>query len=182
MSWPTPVDREPLHTLSVTFEGYARGDGLWDIEAHLRDTKPFFFEVPGENQWQPGEPIHDLRIRLTLDSQFVVQDIAMAMNRIPHDTCPQALPPMRGLIGSSLLKGWRRTLEAHLGGVQGCTHMRELLFNMGTAAFQSIGPRLRRANPDKAPPHLGRCKTWALDTPLVQRLYPLHYQPNPLKD
>ncbi len=28
------------HTRSVRFEGYARADGLWDIEAHLTDVKP----------------------------------------------------------------------------------------------------------------------------------------------
>ena len=35
----TPVSRIRKHTRSVRFDGYARADGLWDIEAHLTDVK-----------------------------------------------------------------------------------------------------------------------------------------------
>ena len=35
----TPAPRNPLHTREITFQGYARENGLWDIEAHLRDFK-----------------------------------------------------------------------------------------------------------------------------------------------
>src|SRR5207302_2063721 len=33
------VERELTHTRPVRYEGYKRTDGLWDIEAHLPDTK-----------------------------------------------------------------------------------------------------------------------------------------------
>jgi hypothetical protein len=36
-----PVSREELHTRAITLHGYRRDDGLFDIEAHLIDTKPF---------------------------------------------------------------------------------------------------------------------------------------------
>jgi hypothetical protein len=32
-----PVPRIRKHTRSVCFEGYARADGVWEIEAHLTD-------------------------------------------------------------------------------------------------------------------------------------------------
>jgi hypothetical protein len=35
-----PVIRPRRHTRSVRFEGHARTDGLWGIEAHITDIKP----------------------------------------------------------------------------------------------------------------------------------------------
>ena len=75
MALPTPAPRKLSHTRQVTFYGYQREDGLWDIEAHLRDSKPAPYEVPGEKKWAPHEAIHDMSIRLTVDTQLVVQDI-----------------------------------------------------------------------------------------------------------
>ena len=52
------------HTRSVRFEGYARADGLWDIEAHLTDVKPDDYRLaPGVRP--AGSPVHDMRVRLT---------------------------------------------------------------------------------------------------------------------
>jgi Protein of unknown function (DUF2889). len=33
------VDRSRLHVRAVTYEGYRRGDDLFDIEGHLTDVK-----------------------------------------------------------------------------------------------------------------------------------------------
>jgi hypothetical protein len=64
--------------------------------------------------------------------------------------------------------------------------MRELLFNMATAAYQTMWPwreheRRRegrpRAHPEVAPPHIGQCMTWAADSPVTQRVEPMFYRP-----
>ena len=36
---PPAQARVLSHTRAVTYHGYQRDDGLWDIEAHLRDSK-----------------------------------------------------------------------------------------------------------------------------------------------
>ena len=177
MALPEPVARRHVHTHAVTYQGYRREDGLWDIEAHLRDSKPFAFSVPGEAAWAADEPIHDLQIRLTIDAEFVIREVAVAMNNVPHAGCPQAQAPMQRLVGASLGKGWRRTIETRIGGLEGCTHLRELLFNMATAAFQSMPQVFAGRDPQVKPPHLDRCITWDTRSELVQRLYPLHHQP-----
>ena len=54
---------------------------------------------------------------------------------------------MQQMIGVTMGPGWRQAIERALGGVRGCTHLRELLFNMATAAYQTIPAyrhRLRR--------------------------------------
>ena len=177
MALPEPVARRHSHTRAVTYHGYRREDGLWDIEAHLRDSKPFAFSVSSEASLAPHEPIHDLQIRLTIDADFLVHAVAVSMNSAPHGGCLQAQPPMQRLVGARLSKGWRRTIDEAMGGMQGCTHLRELLFNMATAAFQTMPQVFAGHDPQVKPPHLDRCITWDTGTELVQRLYPLHYRP-----
>jgi len=97
----TPKARSLLHTREVTFQGFEREDGLWDIEGHLRDykIKPF---VTGTKTWQPGEAFHDMWVRLTLNTELVIEDIEVAMDGHPHPECPNVIPTMDGLIGERL--------------------------------------------------------------------------------
>ncbi|BDX21016.1 hypothetical protein TUM22923_03370 [Polynucleobacter sp. TUM22923] len=171
----SPAPRSHLHTREIIFQGYAREDGLWDIEAHLRDFKSNPFTT-GASTWQPGEAFHDMWVRVTLNTQLVIQDIEVVMDKHPHPECPQVIPPMDALIGEQIGKGWRKTINTHLGGIQGCTHLRELLASMATAAFQSIPGALLDSGDDKPPLYLGTCKSWDFDGPVVLRHYPKFYQ------
>lgn len=76
----TPKPRSPLHTREITFQGFAREDGLWDIEGHLKDFKTTPF-VTGTTTWQPGQAFHDMWVRVTLDKALVIQDIEVAIDR-----------------------------------------------------------------------------------------------------
>ncbi len=175
MHLPSPQPRVAAHTRQVTYHGYRREDGLWDIEAHLRDSKHAAFEVPGERAWAAHEPIHDLLIRLTVDPQLVVRDIAVAMPSTPHDDCVQTQAPLQRMVGCSLISGWRKTIEERLGREKGCAHLRELLFNMATAAFQTVQGTFAVNDANVPPPHLGKCTTWGFGTELVKRRYPTFY-------
>ncbi len=170
-----PKTRAPLHQREVTFNGFSREDGLWDIEGHLRDKKfhPF---TTGAKTWPPGEAIHDMWVRVTVDDHLVIKDIEVTMNSHPHPECPQAIPSMNALIGESIGKGWRKKIEAHLGGIKGCTHLRELLNNIATAAYQSIPGALFDPDENKPPLYLGTCKSWDFDGPVVMRVYPKFYR------
>ncbi len=174
-----PVARTHLHDRRATYRGYRRDDGLWDIEAELHDSKTAPFTIPGERAWAAGEPIHGMAIRLTVDDGTVVRAIEVAMDHVPHGPCPQAAAPMQRLVGCRLARGWRKSIEQHLGGIQGCAHLRELLFNMATAAFQTMVPSERPVNLEHPPPHLGKCLTWDFDGPVVQRHYPKFYRLQP---
>ena len=59
--------RSPVHTRTVTCNAFHRDDDLIDIEGHMTDVKSY--EIP--NRWRgpilPGQPIHDMWLRLTLD-------------------------------------------------------------------------------------------------------------------
>ena len=170
----------------MVYRGYDREDGLWDIEAELTDVKPYTFQVVDEPPFPAHEAIHHLSVRVTLDDRMVIQDIVTSLDRIPHVECSGATANMHKLKGLRMGPGWRKLLQEHLGGAAGCTHMREMLFNMATAAYQTLpsGQWHRREQAGQAQPeitrepfHLGQCHTWALHSPTVARTYPMFYRP-----
>lgn len=190
MHLPDPASRRPIHTRQTVFDGFLRDDGLWDIEARLSDTKAYAFESSGRGTVAPGTPIHGMAVRLTINAQMAIVAVATNMAHTPYPECGQAAPPLQGLVGLTLGRGWRRAIDQVLGGTQGCTHLRELLFNMATAAYQTVWPwvehqrraeSLRTGQPpaprSEPPPHLGTCMTWAFDSPVTQRVEPLFYRP-----
>ncbi|RMX08574.1 DUF2889 domain-containing protein [Corticibacter populi] len=184
MPLPPPAARRPAHTRTTAFRGYQRDDGLWDIEAEMQDTKPFAFALNNGRELAPNEAIHHMHIRVTVDEQLVVRDIATVMGSFPHGQCAEADRHMRRMIGSTMGKGWRKSIDRHLGGVEGCTHMRELLYNMATAAFQTIAPQVLArwhgadagAQTLPPPPHLGACMTWDFNGPAVEQIYPMYFE------
>jgi hypothetical protein len=173
--------RTLAHTRKVEFHGYHREDGLWDIEAELRDTKSYAHPTHDRGVLHPDEPLHGMTIRLTVDDHMKIVDVAVRMPATPFPECQQAQPPMSRLIGCTLGRGWRKAIEHALGGTQGCAHLRELVFNMATVAYQTIPHyrnHLRRLRGDprpvlkRPPPHLGGCLAWDFDGPVVKRHHP----------
>ena len=114
MPLPPAQPRTPCHTRDVVYRGFQREDRLWDIEAEMRDTKTHPMVIPGEGIWQPGEPIHRLSIRVTIDTGFVVRAIAVAMDDVPHPECPTAQAPMQKMIGCTMGPGWRHAIQRNL--------------------------------------------------------------------
>ena len=165
-----------MHTRRVTYRGFKREDGLWDIEGELHDSKPFDFDLRGEGHLAAGEPVHHMHIRVTFDETMVIRAIDVAMDAAPHGPCPQTLPGMQRMVGEVLGKGWRHTIQRHLGGIAGCTHLRELLFNLATAAMQTRVGSFAPSTDGRPPAHLGQCLSWDVKGPVVERLYPMFFQ------
>jgi hypothetical protein len=179
-----------MHTRTTSFRGWLREDGLWDIEAELVDAKPFPIGLYRPQPLPAGSPVHHLSIRLTVDEKLVVHAVATAMDSTPFAECQQAVPPMDALVGAALGPGWRSAIDRAMGGTSGCTHLRELLFNMATAAYQTIPAyrhRLRREaglpepESDEPPYHVGKCIAWDVDGPVVARHYPRFVGWQPLR-
>ena len=181
MSLPAPAPRRHLHTRAVTYQGYLREDGLWDIEGELSDTKAYAFDMAERGHMAPGVPVHGMAIRVTIDDKMKIHAVAASMDFTPYGECGRGEDPMQRMVGHSMGPGWRQTIERELGGIQGCTHMRELLFNLATAAYQTVFPWREREKElagqtseqrDKPPHHLGRCIAWDFNGPVVAQVYP----------
>ena len=180
------LTRTPLHTRAVTYRGFARSDGLWDIEGLLRDTRDYAFDDLERGTMQPGALVHELLIKVTVDDELTIVNIETGMSAVPFGECVAAADPMRRLIGARMGRGWRKTINAAIGGAGGCTHMRELLFNLATAAIHTIPSykehrRHRQghapAKDGKVPHFIGQCVGWRRDGPVVQRIYPQFFAP-----
>lgn len=189
MPLPEPAPRRHLHTRAVSYRGFLREDGLWDIEGELSDTKTYGFQRSDGTDMPPGRPIHHMSIRVTVDESMTIRAIAVAMDHTPFGECLQGEDPMQRMVGARLGPGWRQSIEKALGGVRGCTHLRELLFNMATAAYQTIFPwreRERRLAGQASeavtepPYHLGRCIAWDPNGAVTARYYPQFFG-RPLK-
>lgn len=190
MSLPPALSRRKLHTRTIVCEGFEREDGLFDIEASIVDAKTFDLVHPMRGHLAAGIPLHDMQLRLTLNKSMTVQDIAVVTNAAPYAACSTVYGTFRKLIGANLNQGWRRAVNDAVGGVESCTHIRELLMPVATVAFQTmVGQNelneLRASSGTENPvkPHfVDRCKGWAADGDAVRTLLPAFYNgPEPGK-
>ena len=171
--------RELIHTRAIECLGYRRADGLWEIEARIRDTKTY----PFKNRWRgevvAGAPLHDMQVRLTIDENFTIHGAEATTDASPHRICPEAAPPMAALEGLKIAPGWIQAVKAKLGGTHGCTHLVELLGPMATTAFQTLYPvlakRAAEATPDARPRMIDSCYAWSAERDLIREFYPTHY-------
>ena len=190
-----PVSREPLHTRRIEINGYRRADGLYDIEGRLRDTKPYGFPNQDRGYVEANEPIHDMWLRMTVSEHLEIVTCEAASDRTPYAVCPQAAPNYAALTGLHIRPGFLREATNRVRGTLGCTHLREMMQQMATTAFQTINPArarkdLKAANvprgSDKfdaeisekmggAPAILNTCLAYGSDSPVIQRRWPHLY-------
>lgn len=186
MALSPPAARRHMHTRRIHAEGFLRDDGLWDIEARIVDTKTYRYEEPFRGERGAGEPVHDMAVRLTIDSDMTVRAIEVDMPSTPYPECTTVRPAFQGLVGARIGSGWRKAVTEAVGREKGCTHVRELLFPMATVAFQTLGgwrEKKDRAKPplpgepEQRPYFIGGCKAWAESGEVVAKLYPKWHRP-----
>jgi len=176
---PLPVseiERELVHTRRVRYEGYKRADGLWDIEAHITDVKNHDFTLKTGVR-RAGLPVHDMVVRVTIDRKFNVVDAIAVSDAVPYPGgCEAAAPEYGKLVGLNLLKKFRHGLKERLGGVQGCTHITEMLAALPTAAIQTFAGEMREDRPSgRKPFQLDHCHAMDTTGETVKKWYPEWY-------
>jgi len=169
--------RKRLHERNARYEGFARDDGWFDIEAHLTDTKDFDHTLLTGLR-RAGEPVHDMWVRLTVDAELTIRAIEVKMDAAPYPGgCERIESAYRKVVGANLLQGFRRTLHDAFGGVRGCTHLTELLGYLPTAAVQMMaGLKKREDEGEHKPFQLDRCHALETTTEVVRRYYPKWYR------
>ena len=177
--------REHCHTREIACRGYRREDGLWDIEGHLVDTKPYEFASEYRGVTPSGSAVHDMWIRLTIDDDMVIHACEASMDSQPYTVCSAITPNFGKLAGIKIARGWIRQANRAVGGVHGCTHLRELLRPIATTAFQTIyGMKIKAARdaglsrpaPNSGRPrHLNACHAYREDGDIVRETFPEFY-------
>jgi hypothetical protein len=180
MALTRPQPRDHVHTRDIRCRGFRRKDGLWDVEAVLEDTKTYSFANHDRNGINSGEPIHRMRIRLTVDDNLCVQAAEADTEAAPFTICPAVNPVFDTLVGLRVGPGWRRSVMDRMSRSSGCTHLTDLLLGpVTTTVMQTVGAarsRRQSASPDGGKPALlDSCHAFASDGPVVKREWPEHY-------
>ena len=192
-----PQERELLHSRDIILRGYRRADGLYDIEAHLTDTKTYGSSNHDRGYIAAGEPIHGMWLRLTVDERRHIVACEAASDHTPYSICPQAAPNFARLAGLRIKPGFLKDAVKRVGGTLGCTHLRELLQQVATTAYQTIDPARAKREADAAgetdapgsdrldmritakmggaPAILNTCIAYGTESPVVQRRWPHLY-------
>lgn len=175
-----PKPRKPIHTRAIECKGYERDDGLWDIEAHLVDTKTYVrTRRNGGELRQPGEPVHNMWIRLTIDLDLLIHEAEARTDDGPYPVCGDITVNFKQLAGVKIGAGWRREVGIRLGGTKGCTHLVELLGPLATTAFQATGRARDARNAGRpaaqAPYQLNSCHIYKDDSEWVLQRWPQFY-------
>ena len=181
MPWSPAVKRREVHQRVIDMRAFARDDGLYDVEAHLVDRKPFAFRRILRSEPIPaGEPLHDLRVRLTLDAQYVVQSIEASSDVTPYGLCKEAESTLTVLVGERIASGWSSKVKGALRGAASCTHLMEMLITMATPALQGIRGLLREqkaVSGSSRPVALDSCYAYGRHREIVKVHWPEHYRP-----
>jgi hypothetical protein len=150
----------------------------------MTDTKSYAFSNAWRGEIQPGEPLHDMWLRVTLDDALVVRDVVAVAAGHPFRACPEITGNFTRLVGETIGAGWSKRVRALLGGVAGCTHLVDLLGPIGTVAFQTIKSERGRAlakpagapapaDPSRRrPPLIDSCHAMRSDGEVVKRYWP----------
>ena len=177
-----PVERTHLHTRTIDIKGYERADGLVDIEAHLTDVKTYSFDVEHRGHVEPGTPLHGMWVRLTVDEHFVIVGSEASTDHGPYQACGGGAATYARLVGLKIQPGFLKEANARMAGPSGCTHLREMLQEIATTAFQTIWParsrRLREAeakrerSEESARRIVNSCHAYAADGEEVRKRWP----------
>jgi hypothetical protein len=171
-----PAARKKLHDREIRLQGYHREDGLFDIEAEITDTKTYAFDI-GTRHVTPGTKLHHMRARLTINAEMEIVGAEAVTEAAPFSTCGGGAASFAALVGLVVRPGVLRAANERMGGVLGCTHIREMLQQMCTVAFQTTFPmRSSRPVAPGAPPRLlNTCHAYASDGEMVRERHPQHY-------
>ena len=177
MPLPPPTSPRALkHRRAIQIDAYARDDGLWDIEARISDVKTRDAQLSSGAR-PAGSPVHDMLLRLTIDTRFSIVAAEAASEAVPYPGyCDTIGPAYAKLVGLNLVRGFRQQMREVLGGVLGCTHITELAQILPTVAIQAFAGEV--FNPYEAvgdngrPFQLDQCHALKSGGPAVAKFYP----------
>jgi len=136
--------RRLMHRRSIECTGYLRNDGLWEVEARLVDTKPFAQRDHFRGELQPGDPVHDIGVRLAVDDALTIREAETTMRATPFPTCVDVEPILQRLVGERIGPGWRDLVRRKIGRLETCTHLSELLGPAVTTLYQTMSTARHR--------------------------------------
>jgi hypothetical protein len=184
---PAAPARQLKHSRRIDVQIYARGNGLWEVDAEISDTKTRDAHLAGGVR-RAGEPIHDMLLRVVVDERFNIVEAGSETRGMPYPGhCDDHGDAYASLIGLNLLKGFRDAVRQRIGGTVGCTHITELTQVLPTAVVQAFAGDVINtrdgAGAGQPPFQLDRCHALRRDGDAVRLHYPRwHRAATPTED
>jgi hypothetical protein len=178
---PAAPERQLKHRRAVDVQVFSRGDGLWEVDATLVDTKTRDIEM-ADGPRRAGQPIHDMLLRIVVDRELNIVAAGSETRGMPYPgVCNDHGDAYRQLVGLNLRDRFRTRLRERLGGTRGCTHLTELAQVLPTAVMQGFAGEVidTRGTAEGAarPFQLDRCHALRSDGETVRLHYPRWYRP-----
>ncbi|WP_025597779.1 DUF2889 domain-containing protein [Burkholderia sp. WSM2230] len=177
------VTREPLHVRHIEFNGFRRSDGLFEIEGHLTDQKSHDFTPPSGLRTVPAHDlIHDIGLRVVFDLDMIVRAVSTYLRAYPYRECPGGGDSLQALVGLRIGAGWSGEVRKRLPTSETCTHLREILMPLATAAIQSVNPLrsqvlLEATDASGKPLKIDSCYAYGASREVVMQRWPAFHQP-----
>ncbi len=174
---------ELVHTRRIVCRGYRRRDGLWQIEASVADEKGQAVPFRSRPAVPAGAMIHHLALRVLIDDDYTIRDADATAMAAPWPACSEVATDYRKLIGLRIGPGFTRAVREVLGGTLGCTHLTDLLGQVGNTYMQASFPdRLARQQLSGGDPRcwpdtrtlgfVDACHAWRKDGSVLAGEYP----------
>jgi hypothetical protein len=182
---PAAPDRQLKHRRQIDVQVFSRGNGLWEVDAWLTDTKTRVANMI-DGPRPAGTPIHDMLLRLVVNEKLDILEAGSETRWMPYTgLCSEHGDAYAKLVGLNLLKNFRGAVRERLGGVLGCTHITEMAQVLPTAVVQAFAGDVidTRGDTEGAaqPFQIDRCHALRKDSEAVRLYYPRWYQsPAPL--
>lgn len=179
----TDNEREPVHTRLISCRAFRLKNGFLEIEATLSDQKGQAVPFRSRPAVGVGEFMHRMSLTLTIDDDFRIRDVRADTEQAPWPMCGGTDAAYRQLIGLRIGPGFNRRMMELLGGIQGCTHVTELVSQAANTYMQASWPdRIARQMAVSADPRhwpdkstvgfVNHCHAWRQDGETLRREYP----------
>jgi len=179
----TDKERELVHTRQITCRAFRLNNGWLEIEATLTDEKGQPVAFRSRPPVPPGAHMHSMSLLLTIDADYLIQDVRANTLTAPWPMCGGTDDAYRGLIGLRIGPGFSQQVKKLLGGIEGCTHVTELVAQAANTYMQASWPdRIARQMAVSADPRgwpdksalgfVNHCHAWRQDGATILQEYP----------
>jgi hypothetical protein len=176
-------NRKLVHTRTITCRAWRRADGCIEVEATVTDLKGQAVPFRSRPPVRAGEHMHDISVTLVIDNDHLITDVRADTRTAPWPMCGGVDASYRRLIGLRVGAGLSKALKERLGGIEGCTHLTELVTQAANTYMQAswpdrisrqmaIEPDPRRWPAQNKPAFINRCHAWREDGATVIQEYP----------
>lgn len=181
------VSREELHFRRIDFRGFRRSDGLFEVEARLTDRKTHDFAPPsGGRHVAAGDTIHDHGLRVVFGEDMVIREVATAIRAYPYRECPGGGDTLQAMVGVRIGPGWSGELRKRLPSCDTCTHLKEMMIPLASAAFQTVysvgSSRVDERDASGRPRKIDSCHAYGAARELVALQWPAFHKPSVEQD